>query len=150
MALHDTIRDDLKAAMKAGDTLTRDVLRMLDGAIGNEAIEKQKKDKGLSDDEVVAVVKRALKQRKDSIAQYRDGGRNDLAEKEEKEAAVLEKYMPAQMSEEDIEKIVQDVIAETGASSKADMGAVMGAAMQKCAGQADGAQVKEIVSKLLA
>lgn len=147
--LKDQIKEDLKSAMKAGETEKRDVLRMLDSSIKNTEIEKGKKEEGLSDVEVVEVVGRLVKQRKDSVEQYRNGGREDLAEKEESEVEILSVYMPEQLGEEELKKIVEDVIAETGAQSKADMGRVMGAVMGKVKGQADGTLVKKIVEESL-
>ncbi len=149
MLLRKHIIEDLKAAMKSGDTMARDTLRTLDSMIKNEEIAQNKREEGLDDGATVALVKRAIKQRKDSARQYRDGGREELAQGEEAEIGVLEKYLPAQMAHEDIVKVVGEVIAQTGATSRADMGRVMGQVMQKIGDQADGGQVKEIVSGLL-
>lgn len=149
MNLKEKIHNDLKEAMKAGDVLRRDTLRMLDSAIKNAEIEKMKKETGLADEEVVEVAARAVKQRKDSIEQYEKGGRADLAEKEKQELEILLAYLPEQMGEDKIREVVKGVIAETGASSKADMGKVMGAAMGKLKGQADGNVVKKIVEEAL-
>lgn len=135
----------MKAAMKEGDATKRDTLRMLDSMIKNTEIEKLKKEEGLNDEEVQAVIARAVKQRRDSAEQYKTGGRDDLAGKEEKEIEILSVYMPAQLSEDKVREIVATIIAETGASSKADMGKVMGAAMGKLKGQADGNVVRKIV-----
>ena len=149
MLLKETISADLKNAMKAGDVLKRDTLRMLDAMIKNTEIEKLKKEEGLSDAEVQDVIARAVKQRKDAAAQYASGGRPELAEKENQEIAILMEYMPEQMSEDKIKEIIQEVIVTTGASSKADIGKVMGQTMGKLKGQADGNTVKKIVEKLL-
>jgi len=145
MNLKQKIFDDMKAAMKEGDATKRDTLRMLDSMIKNTEIEKLKKEEGLNDEEVQAVIARAVKQRRDSAEQYKTGGRDDLAGKEEKEIEILSVYMPAQLSEDKVREIVATIIAETGASSKADMGKVMGAAMGKLKGQADGNVVRKIV-----
>ena len=139
----------MKEAMKAGDATKRDTLRMLDSMIKNTEIEKLKKEEGLNDEEVQAVIARAVKQRRDSVEQYKAGGREDLAEKESKEIEILSGYMPEQLGEDKIREIVKAVIAETGATSKADMGKVMGAAMGKLKGQADGNVVKKIVEEEL-
>jgi len=149
MSLKQKISDDLKSAMKSGDTLKRDTLRFLDSAIKNVEIEKKKKEEGLNDEEIQEVIARSVKQRKDSITQYEAGGRADLAEKEKKEMEILMAYMPAQMSEEEVKEAVKKVIAETGASSKSEMGKVMGAAMAKLKGKADGNLVKKIVEEEL-
>jgi len=139
----------MKEAMKAGDATKRDTLRMLDSMIKNTEIEKMKKEEGLSDEEAQAVIVRAVKQRRDSVEQYKAGGREDLAEKERKEIEILSAYMSEQLGEDKIREIVKAVIAETGATSKADMGKVMGAAMGKLKGQADGNVVKKIVEEEL-
>ncbi|OGI16457.1 MAG: hypothetical protein A2Z52_01335 [Candidatus Moranbacteria bacterium RBG_19FT_COMBO_42_6] len=139
----------MKAAMKEGDTAKRDTLRMLDSMIKNTEIEKLKKEEGLNDEEVQAVIARAVKQRRDSVEQYKSGGREDLAGKESKEIEILSAYMPEQMSEDKIREIVKAVISETGAASKADIGKVMGQAMGRLKGQADGNVVKKIVEEEL-
>ena len=149
MSLKQTILADMKEAMKAGDATKRDTLRMLDSMIKNTEIEKMKKEEGLSDEEAQAVIVRAVKQRRDSVEQYKAGGREDLAEKERKEIEILSAYMSEQLGEDKIREIVKAVIAETGATSKADMGKVMGAAMGKLKGQADGNVVKKIVEEEL-
>jgi hypothetical protein len=149
MAIKQKILDDLKAAMKAGEVERRDVLRMIDSMIKNTEIEKKKREEGLTDEEVQEVISRAVKQRKDSIAQFESGGRPELAEKEQKEIEILMAYMPEQMSEEDVRKIIKEVIAETGAAGAASIGKVMGPAMAKLKGKADGNLVKKIVEEEL-
>lgn len=139
----------MKEAMKAGNALKRDTLRMLDSMIKNTEIEKLKKEEGLTDAEVQEVIARAVKQRKDSVAQYTAGGRAELAEKENKEIEILTAYMPEQMGEDKIREVVKEIIAATGANSKTDIGKVMGAAMGKLKGQADGNDVKRIAEELL-
>lgn len=149
MKIKEQIKNDLKEAMKAGDAEKRDTLRMLDSMIKNEEIEQKSREEGLSDEAVQALVGRAVKQRKDSIKQFMDGGREDLADKEKVELEIIEKYLPEQMSDEELEKIVKDVIAETGAESKADMGKVMGPVMGKVGSAAEGGRVKDMVMKNL-
>lgn len=149
MSLKQNIIDDLKEAMKAGDTAKRDVLRMLDSMIKNSEIEKKKREEGLSDEEICQVIARAIKQRKDSVEQYKSGGREELAEKENKEIKILSAYMPEQMSEDQVRDEIKKVITETGATSKAEIGKVMGAAMGKLKGKADGNLVKKIVEEEL-
>jgi hypothetical protein len=149
MSLKAKILEDLKSAMKEGDTVKRDTLRMLDSMIKNVEIEKMKKEKGLADEEVQEVIVRAVKQRKDSVTQYETGGRSDLADKEQKEIAVLSGYMPAQMGEDEIRMAVKETISEIGASGKAEMGKVMGPAMAKLKGKADGQIVRKIVEEEL-
>lgn len=147
--LKQKISDDLKTAMKSGDVLRRDTLRMLDSMIKNTEIEKRKREDGLTDEEIMEVVARAIKQRKDSVAQYEAGGRLELAEKETGEIAILSAYMPPQMSEEDVRAEIKRTIAETGASGKGETGKVMGAAMAKLKGKTDGQIVKKIVEEEL-
>jgi uncharacterized protein len=149
MTLKEKILSDLKRAMKERDTAKRDTLRMLDSMIKNAEIEKKKKEKGLADDEIWEVIARAVKQRKDAAAQYEAGGRMDLAEKEKKEANILTGYMPAQLGEDEVRKIIKDVVRKSGAQSKADMGKVMGMTMGKLKGQTDGGIVKKIVEEEL-
>ncbi|MBU2028298.1 GatB/YqeY domain-containing protein [Patescibacteria group bacterium] len=149
MSLKQKINADLLTAMKAGDTLKRDVLRMLDAMIKNTEIEKLKKEEGLDDSEVQAVISRAVKQRKDAVVQYIAGNRPELAEKENKEIEILLEYLPKQMSEEEVQKVVAEIIAQVGATSKADIGKVMGPVMGKLKGLADGNLVKKIVEEKL-
>ena len=149
MSLKQKMQDDLKNAMKSGDTSKRDVLRMIDSMIKNTEIEKKKREEGLSDEEVLEVLKRSLKQRKDSVEQYQKGGRQDLAEKENAEIEIISIYLPEQMKESDVELVVKKKIEEMKAQSKADMGKVMGAVMQELKGKADGDIVRKIVEKNL-
>jgi len=149
MTLKQKILDDMKLAMKEGNALKRDTLRMLDSMIKNVEIEKMKKEEGLSDEEAIEVVGRAVKQRRDSVAQYESGGRPELAEKENNEIEILIGYMPEQLSEEKVREVVKEVIATAGATSKAEMGKVMGMAMGKLKGQTDGNVVKKIVEEEL-
>ena len=135
--------------MKAGDTVKRDTLRMLDAMIKNVEIEKLKREEGLSDAETQDVIARAVKQRRDAVTQYEAGGRPELAEKENAEIKVLMEYMPEQMSEDQVRTIVKEVIAAAGATSKADIGKVMGQAMGRLKGQTDGNVVKKIVEEEL-
>ena len=150
MSLKQKINEDLKLAMKSGEVIKKDTLRMLDAMIKNTEIDKLKKDVGLNDEEVLTVIKKAVKQRKDSAEQYRSGGREELAEKEEKEIVILETYLPAMLSETEIQSLVESVIQETGASGKNDLGKVMGLAMKKASGQADGNVIRQMAEKLLA
>lgn len=149
MLLKEKITNDLREAMKAGDIVKRDTLRMLDSAIKNTEIEKKKKEKGLSDQEMVEVIRKCVKQRNDSIEQYEKGGRSDLADKEKKEAEILSVYLPKQLSDDKIKEVVNEIISQVDASSKADIGKVMGAVMGKFKGQADGNVVKKIVEEEL-
>ena len=149
MTLREKITGDLKEAMKAGNAFKRDTLRLLDSAIKNTEIEKKKKEEGLSDEEVIEAVMRAVKQRKDSVAQFEKGGRPELAEQEKKEIEILSTYLPEQMGEDDVAAAVRDVIAGFGSISAADFGKVMGQVMARLKGQADGNMVKDAVKKEL-
>ncbi len=149
MGLKQQILEDLKTAMKAGDTVKRDTLRMFDSMIKNVEIEKKKREEGLSDAEVQEVAMRAVKQRRDAAEQYKAGGREDLVEKENAEIAILLGYMPSQMSEAEATAEIEKIIASLGVTSKADIGKVMGAAMGALKGQIDGNLVKKIVEEKL-
>lgn len=146
MTLIDRINDDLKAAMKAGEALKRDTLRMLTAALKNAKIEKMG---ALDEAECLAVVRNGVKSRKDSAAQYRAANRPDLAEKEEAEIAVLEGYLPKQLDEGATRALLQGVIAETGASGKAALGTVMKAIMAKHRDVVDGKLVQRLLGELL-
>ena len=149
MNLKEKIIGDLKDAMKAGDTAKRDTLRLIDNAIKNTEIEKKKRETGLSEEEILEVLGRAVKQRQDSIKQFSDGGRPELAAKEQTELDIIMPYLPAQLSEDEIRVIVKTIIAETGADGMSDIGKVMGQAMGKMKGKADGNVVKKIVGEEL-
>lgn len=143
MALRDKIINDLTAAMKAKDANRLSVLRMVKANLMNRQIEK---GGDLTDEEVTKALQSLVKQRRDSIEQYENAGRMELAEKEKSELAVIEDYLPQAASVEEIEKAVSDAIRETGASSMKEMGAVMKAAQARLAGKAaDGKVVSETV-----
>lgn len=144
--LEEQIKDDLKTAMRAGDALRRDTLRMLIAALKNERIER---GEDLDEDAVQAVVRRGVKSRKDSASQYRDADRPELAEKEEAEIGVLEGYLPQQMDEAATAAAVDAAIAETGAAEKCDIGKVMKAVMAKHKGLVDGKLVNRLASEKL-
>lgn len=148
--LKQKLRDELKNAMFAKDEVKKSVLRMLISAIGYYEIQKGGAGYEATDEDVMSVIQKEAKQHKDSIEQFKNGGREDLVEKETKELKVLEKYMPEQMGEEEIKKLVTEAIAQTGAASSSDMGKVMGALMPKTKGKADGALVSKIVREELA
>ncbi|MBP9855995.1 MAG: GatB/YqeY domain-containing protein [Candidatus Pacebacteria bacterium] len=148
--LHQQIKDEIKEAMKAKDAVKLSVVRGLSSAFTNELVAKGKKpDEMLSDDEVLAVIKRASKQRKDSIEQFTAGGRADLAEGEIAELKIIESYLPAAMSREEVEKIAKAKIAEMGAD-KSKIGMLVGAVIKESNGTADGNVVKKVLEQLLA
>ena len=138
-----------EGSYESGDTERRDVIRLLQSALKNAAIEWRKPAADLSDDEVQSVVRRLVKQRKDSIEQYRAGGREDLAENEMKEMVILSEFLPAEMPEAELKQLVAEALAEAGIVSRKDMGKAMGAAMKKIAGRASGDLVKAAVMDLL-
>ncbi|PIP29311.1 glutamyl-tRNA amidotransferase [Candidatus Kuenenbacteria bacterium CG23_combo_of_CG06-09_8_20_14_all_36_9] len=143
------IYTDLKLAMKNKDVLKVSVLRMLIAAFNNEAINLMRKDEGLSDEEAIKVLKKEAKKRKDSIEQFTAGNRPELAKKENEELKILSVYLPAEMSEEDLKKIVAEVIAEMGEVSPSQFGMVMKAVMAKTAGKADGGMASKVVKEVL-
>lgn len=143
------INSDLIAAMRAGETQKRDTLRILSSAIKDEEIKKQKREQGLSEEETIEVVARSIKQRRDSISEYEKANRPELAQVEKDEIAIIEKYLPEQLSEEEVQKIIRAIIAEVGATGKSDFGKVMGVAMQKMKGKTNGDLVKRITEQEL-
>ncbi len=147
MSLQDRIKTDIAAAMRAGDELRRDVLRMVSSAAYN--IEKRQ-GHALSDDEYLAVLAREVKTRRESVEAFRGGGREDLALKEEAEIAVLGDYLPQALTGAEIEALVREGIAATGANSARDMGKVMGWLAPRTRGRADGKQVSQLVVQTLA
>ena len=146
MSLKKKIKSDLKDAMKSGDSVVRGVLRLLSSDIKNEEISLKKE---LADDNVLKIIKKDIKRHKESIEQYKTGGRKDLVEQEEKELEILEKYMPEQMGEEEIRKIVSDVVEKLKATDASDFGKVMGMAMKEIGGNVDGSIVSKIVKEEL-
>ncbi|MFS8185520.1 GatB/YqeY domain-containing protein [Rossellomorea marisflavi] len=143
MSLLDRLNDDMKQAMKNKEKEKLSVIRMLKASLQNEAIKFGKQQ--LSEDEELTVLSREVKQRKDSLQEFQSAGRDDLVEKLQAELTYVEIYMPKQLTEEEVSAIVQETVAEVGASSKADMGRVMGAIMPKVKGKADGALVNKLV-----
>ena len=148
MSLINNISQDIKQAMKGKEAERLSTLRMLLAALKNKKIELKQED-DLSDEQAIQIIKSEIKKRKDSIIAYKDGGREDLAKKEQLELEILSKYMPEQMSEEDVLKAVTKVVAGLGDVSPADFGRVMGAAMKELKGQADGTVVSDAVKKVL-
>jgi len=148
--LKEKIEDDLKKALKEGDSLKRDVLRYLLTVIKNFQIETRAKEKKVEDEDVIKLIRRQVKQRREAISQYRQGNRQDLAQKEEKEISIVEKYLPAQFSEEDLRELVKKKIKEAEIQDRSDFGKLMGIVMREVKGQADGNLVRKIVEEELA
>ena len=147
MSLRDRINNELKDAMRAGDTRRRDALRLLTAALKQKEVDERKT---LEDADVVSIIDKMVKQRRDSIGQFEKGGRSDLAENEQFEISVLQTYMPTALSEAEIDAAITAAIAETGAKAPADMGKVMGPLKAKLAGQADMSKVSARVKAKLA
>jgi uncharacterized protein YqeY len=146
MSLRDQINDDLKTAMRAGDARRRDALRLLLAALKQKEVDERKT---LADADVLAIVERLIKQRRESVAQFEQGGRQDLAENEKFELSVLLAYMPQQMSDEEIDSEVAAAIAAAGAKAPSDMGKVMAALKSRLAGRADMGKVSARVKSRL-
>ena len=148
MSLQERLSLELKAAMLAKDSDRLSTLRLLKSAIGYTQLER--KTELLSDAEFIAVVQKELKKRRDSIEQYEKGGRQELADKEKKEIAVLEKFLPQPLSSEELQQLIKATIQELGATTKKDMGPVIKAVQAKAAGRADGRTISSAVGGLLA
>lgn len=144
--LKERIESDLKDAMRAHDEVRLNTLRQIKTQIKNKEVELIKQ---LDDAGVIQIVSTLVKQRKESIEQFGKGGRVDLVEKETREMAILQLYMPAAMSEDELKKMIEDVLAEENASGPKDMGKVMKAVMAKAVGRADGKLVSELVKSRL-
>lgn len=145
--MKDELLQDLKEAMKQKDTLKKDTITMLRAAILQVEKDSQKV---LTDDEICAVVAKEVKKRKESIKEYEEAGREDISENLKREIEILSKYLPEQLTQEEIEKIVDEAIAKSGAQSPRDMGKVMGILRPQTAGKADGKLVSDIVKEKLA
>ncbi len=147
MTLKERITEDMKAAMRAKDSQRLGAIRLLTAAIKQKEVDERV---ALDDAAVVGIVDKLLKQRRDSIEAFEKAGRQDLADQEKAEAAVLQAYLPARLSAEEIAAEVKAIVAEVGAKGPADMGKVMGAAKQRLAGKADMGQVSAAVKAALA
>jgi uncharacterized protein len=147
MSLQDRVSQEIKTAMLAKDADRLSTLRMLKSALGYAQIER--KIESLSDADVVALVQKEVKKRRDSVEQFEKGGRAELAAKEQQEITVLETFLPKALSPEELEQLVRATIQELGATTKKDMGPVIKAVQAKAAGRADGKTVSGLVGKLL-
>jgi len=147
MSLKERVAQDVKAAMLAKDNAKRDTLRLLQAAVKQKEVDERIE---LDDAGVVAVLDKMLKQRKDSIAAFEQGGRQDLADKEQTELVVLQTYLPARLSAEEVEAEVRTIVAELGAQGPGDMGKVMGAVKARLSGKADMGAVSAAVKSALA
>jgi hypothetical protein len=149
MEISRQITEQLKAAMKARDTTALNTLRALKSAIKNAAIDTGGADTELHDGEIIGIVRKQVKQRQDSIEQFEKAGRAELAENEKAEIAILQTFLPAALSADELSAIVAEAVAETGASSRADMGQVMKLLQERTGGRADGKSLSQEVMKHL-
>jgi len=147
VTIAEQLTEDMKSSMKAQDADRTGVLRLLRGSLKNEEI---KVGHGLSDDEALKVLQREAKQRRDSVEAYQAAGRTDLAEREEAELTVIKSYLPEVMSEDELAKVVDEVVAEIGATDAKQMGAVIGAVLKRVGARADGGAVSKLVREKLA
>ena len=146
MNLSERLNEDMKALMKSGDKFALTVVRMIRSAVKNAEIDARRP---LSDEEVMDILTREVKQRRDALQEFEKAGREDLADQAKAEIEVIQRYMPQPLTEAELTQVVEETIQEVGASSKADMGKVMSALMPKVKGRADGKQVNAAVQRLL-
>lgn len=146
MSLKEKLQEDLKSSMKNKDTIRKSVVTLIRAAIKQYEVDNRVE---LADDAIIDIISKQLKQRKDSLAEFEKANRDDLIEETKSEIQVLEGYLPQQLSEEELEKIVIETIAEVGATSMKDMGKIMTTIKPKTAGRADGRKINELVKKNL-
>jgi len=147
MDLFQRIEGDMRSALKSGEAAKLSVLRMLVSAVRMLGMEKNAKE--IADGDVLQILQKQVKQRKESIVQFEKGNRRDLADKEAAELKILESYMPKQLGEEELLNIIKEVIAEAGTSAKSDIGKIMKLLMPKVAGKADGKTVNQLLMRFL-
>ncbi|MGP1584525.1 GatB/YqeY domain-containing protein [Peptostreptococcus stomatis] len=146
MSLKEKLQEDLKSSMKNKDTIRKSVVTLIRAAIKQYEVDNRVE---LADDAIIDIISKQLKQRKDSLAEFEKANRDDLIEETKSEIQVLEGYLPQQLSEEELEKIVIETIAEVGATSMKDMGKIMATIKPKTAGRTDGRKINELVKKNL-
>ena len=144
--LKEKLQQDLKDAMKAKDNVTRDTIRFLMSSLKQIEVDERKE---LSNEDIIKMIQKSIKQREDSMQQYKDAGRDDLYEQEFAGVQILKKYLPKQLSDDELKVIITDIIKQTSATSVKDMGKVMGLAIKQTAGKADGKRINKIVKELL-
>lgn len=147
MSLKEQLKEDLKTAMRDKEIVKRDSIRAINTMIKQIEVDERRE---LDDEEVIKLIQRGIKQREEAISQYTAASRDDLVQKEQEQVDVFMLYLPAQVSDEELEAGMREIIAQTGATNMKDMGKVMGAATKKFAGVADGKRINEMVKKLLA
>ncbi|WP_417333466.1 GatB/YqeY domain-containing protein [Halarcobacter sp.] len=146
MSLKQKLKDDLKLAMREKNIVKRDSIRSINTMIKQIEVDERKE---LNDEDILKLIQKGIKQREEAIAQYKEASREDLVEKEQEQVDVFKEYMPQQLSDEDLETAMKEIIAEVGATTIKDMGKVMGTASKKLAGVADGKRINEMTKKLL-
>ena len=146
MSLQERLSEDLKDAMRQKDETRRSTIRFIRAAVQNQEIDKRE---ALSDDEIIGVLSRLVRQHQESIAEFKKADRPELVDKEEAELRIIREYMPEQISEEELAELAREAISQTGASGPGDMGKVMGILMPQVRGRADGSQVSSVVRQLL-
>lgn len=146
MSLQEQLKEDMKIAMRDKDVVARDTIRFLNSAIKQIEVDERR---ALDDNDVIKLIQKAIKQRNESIEQFKLASRDDLVEAETAQLKVLEKYLPKQLSDEELEAKIRDIISATGATSIKDMGKIMGVASKDLAGIADGKRINEAVKKIL-
>lgn len=146
MSLKERLKNDMKEAMRAKQIVKRDTIRAINTMIKQIEVDERK---DLNDEDIIKLLQKAVKQREESISQYKDAGRADLVEKEQGQIDIISEYLPKQLSDEELEAVVKDIIAEVGAETIKDMGKIMGPAKAKIGGSADGKRINEMVKKLL-
>ena len=146
MSLKEKLKSDLKDAMRAKEIVKRDSIRAINTMIKQIEVDERK---DLTDEEVIKLIQKGVKQREEAAIQYKEANRDDLVEKEESQIAIFKEYLPKQLSDEDLETKMKEIIEEVNAQTMKDMGKVMGSATKKLAGLADGKRINEMVKKLL-
>ncbi len=146
MSLREQINNDIKTAMKAKENAVRDALRLLSSAMKQIEVDERKE---LTDEDVIKIIQKQVKQRNDAMTQYKSAGREDLYEQEASEALIFEAYLPKQLSDDELESALRAIITEVGATSLKEIGKVMGAASKTLGAQADGKRINECAKKLL-
>jgi hypothetical protein len=146
MSLKEQINNDIKTAMKEKEVVKRDALRLLSSAMKQIEVDERKE---LNDDDIIKIIQKQVKQRNDSMTQYKEAGRDDLYEIEAAEAAIFETYLPKQLSDEELETAIRSIINQIGATSMKEIGKIMGAASKSIGAQADGKRINECAKKLL-
>lgn len=146
MSLKQQLKDDLKVAMRAKEIVKRDCIRAINTMIKQIEVDERKE---LTDEDIVKLIQKGIKQREEAVSQYKNASRDDLVQKEQEQIDVFKEYLPQQMSEEELELGMKELISEVGATSMKDMGKVMGQASKKFAGIADGKRINQMTKKLL-